>query len=136
MVDHYLALEVSRDASQAEVADAYRKLVGRYHPDRHADNDLIELAEEKLKAINEAYAILSDPDRRSAYDRELNAAGPVIRMSAAEVSRPPWLLRVFVGMIAGALLVFLFRLLQHPRAAVFFLLTFGLVWFYNRRRQR
>jgi molecular chaperone DnaJ len=64
--DYYELLGVSREAEAAEVKSAYRKLALKYHPDRNPGNGE---AEEKFKAINEAYAVLSDPQKRSHYDR-------------------------------------------------------------------
>lgn len=66
MVDYYEVLEVERDADGRTIKAAYRKLALAYHPDRNRGN--VE-AEEKFKAINEAYAVLSDPEKRSRYDR-------------------------------------------------------------------
>ena len=63
--DYYETLGVSRDASDAEIKKAFRKLARRYHPDVAKDKDI---AEEKFKAINEAYEVLSDPDKRKKYD--------------------------------------------------------------------
>jgi len=64
--DYYEVLGVSREASESELKKAYRKKALEFHPDRNPDN---EEAEEKLKEINEAFAVLSDPNRRSRYDR-------------------------------------------------------------------
>jgi|WetSurMetagenome_2_1015567.scaffolds.fasta_scaffold322910_2 hypothetical protein len=78
--DPYAVLGVARNATDAEIRVAYRELVARYHPDKHAGNPLEGLAAEKMAEINRAYEILSDSRRRSAYDggaggfRE--AAGP------------------------------------------------------------
>lgn len=55
MRDPYEVLGVSRNASDAEVKKAYRELVRKYHPDNYHDNPLSDLAEEKMKEINEAY---------------------------------------------------------------------------------
>jgi molecular chaperone DnaJ len=55
----YEVLGVKEGASQAEIKAAYREQVKKYHPDKHSDNPLQELAEEKLQEINEAYDILS-----------------------------------------------------------------------------
>jgi molecular chaperone DnaJ len=57
-------LGVSRDADQARIKDAFRKLALRYHPDRNKEPG----AEERFKEIAEAYAVLSDPKKRSEYD--------------------------------------------------------------------
>ncbi len=65
-VDYYRILEVSRDASGAEIKKAYRKLALKYHPDRNPDD---KEAEEKFKLINEAYQVLSDEEKRAIYDR-------------------------------------------------------------------
>jgi len=67
--DPYAVLGVSRGASDAEIKAAYREQVAKYHPDRHSGNPLEELAAAKMAEINRAYEILSDPERRAAYDR-------------------------------------------------------------------
>jgi len=64
--DFYKVLEVSRNASEREIKKAYRRLAMKYHPDRKTDN---ADAEEKFKVIQEAYAVLSDEQKRSAYDQ-------------------------------------------------------------------
>ena len=63
--DYYKLLGVNRNASEAEIKKAYRKLAMKYHPD-HAKGD--KAAEEKFKKISEAYAVLSDKDKRQEYD--------------------------------------------------------------------
>lgn len=63
--DYYDILGVSRDARPEEIKRAFRRLAMQYHPDRNREDG----AEERFKAINEAYEVLSDPDRRAAYDR-------------------------------------------------------------------
>jgi molecular chaperone DnaJ len=64
--DYYEVLQVSRDASDQELKSAYRKLAMQYHPDRNPNNPQ---AEDQFKLCSEAYQILSDPDKRAAYDR-------------------------------------------------------------------
>src|SRR5439155_2052215 len=64
--DYYALLGVPREASEADIKKAYRRLAMEYHPDR---NDGDKAAEEKFKQITEAYAVLRDPDKRAAYDR-------------------------------------------------------------------
>ncbi len=66
--DYYEILGVARNASEDEIKKAYRKLAMKYHPDRN-QGDAAKAAEEKFKEIKEAYEILSDADKRAAYDR-------------------------------------------------------------------
>ncbi len=66
--DYYEILGVKRDASQKEIKTAYHKLARKWHPDLHTSTAKEE-AEEKIKQINEAYEVLSDPDKRAKYDR-------------------------------------------------------------------
>ena len=58
MQNPYEVLGIKEGASQQEIKDAYREQVKKYHPDKHQDNPLYELAEEKLQEINEAYEYL------------------------------------------------------------------------------
>jgi molecular chaperone DnaJ len=69
--DYYEVLGVAREASEQEIKSAYRKLALQFHPDRNPNNPD---AEEKFKECSEAYAILADMDKRSAYDRFGHAA--------------------------------------------------------------
>lgn len=64
--DYYKILGVERKATEAEVKSAFRKLALQYHPDRNPGN---KQAEEKFKEINEAYEVLSDPQKRARYDQ-------------------------------------------------------------------
>ncbi|SFB24621.1 molecular chaperone DnaJ [Acetitomaculum ruminis DSM 5522] len=69
--DYYEVLGVSKDASDAEIKKAYRKLAKKYHPDANPGD---KEAEAKFKESSEAYAILSDPDKRRQYDQFGHAA--------------------------------------------------------------
>jgi len=64
--DYYETLGVSKTASEEEIRSAFRKLARKYHPDVAKDK---KTAEEKFKEINEAYEVLSDPEKRKKYDQ-------------------------------------------------------------------
>ena len=66
--DFYEILGVAKTASDAEIKSAYRKAALKWHPDRHTGNDK-KAAEEKFKEINEAYQVLSDSQKKQAYDQ-------------------------------------------------------------------
>ena len=65
--DYYRILDVPRNASDAEIKKAYRKLAMQYHPDRNPGKE--KWANEKFKEINEAYGVLGDPQKRGQYDQ-------------------------------------------------------------------
>jgi curved DNA-binding protein len=63
--DYYRTLDVSREATAEDIKKAYRKLARKYHPDVSKEAD----AQRRMQEINEAYAVLSDPEKRAAYDQ-------------------------------------------------------------------
>ena len=81
--DYYQILGVNKDTSKEEIKKAYRKLAMKYHPD-HAKGD--KAAEEKFKKISEAYAVLSDDDKRKEYDT-FGAEGFRQRFSQEDIFR-------------------------------------------------
>ena len=64
--DYYEVLGLQKGASEDEIKKAFRKMAMKYHPDKNPGN---KEAEEKFKEVNEAYSVLSDPDKKSKYDR-------------------------------------------------------------------
>lgn len=68
--DYYEVLGAERSATAAELKKAYRRLAMKFHPDRNPDD---KDAEDKFKEANEAYEVLSDEDKREAYDRHGHA---------------------------------------------------------------
>jgi curved DNA-binding protein len=63
--DYYQTLGVARDASAEDIKKSFRKLARKYHPDVSKEAD----AEKRMKEVNEAYTVLSDPEKRAAYDQ-------------------------------------------------------------------
>ena len=81
--DYYEILGVERKASQEELKKAFRKLAMKYHPDRNQDDPT---AEDRFKEVNEAYAVLSDADKRKQYDM-FGAEGFGQRFSQEDIFR-------------------------------------------------
>lgn len=81
--DYYKILGVDKNASDSDLKKAYRKLALKYHPD-HAKGD--KSSEEKFKQISEAYAVLSDPEKRKQYD-QFGSAGFQQRYSQEDIFR-------------------------------------------------
>src|SRR5579862_2450026 len=63
--DYYEVMGVARDATEAQIKQAYRKLARKYHPDVSKEKD----AEAKFKEVREAYEVLKDPEKKRAYDQ-------------------------------------------------------------------
>ena len=95
--DFYTILEVSRTASPDEIKSAHRELVKKYHPDLFPGATQKARANKRLQQINEAYAILSNPERRRQYDSRYPQRATVVnpaasagkRRSTASFRRPP-----------------------------------------------
>jgi molecular chaperone DnaJ len=107
--DYYELLGVSREASDQELKSAYRKQALKYHPDRNPGN---KAAEERFKEASEAYQVLSDSDKRAAYDHYghagLNGAGGGFNGS-------PFSVGVDIGDIFGDLFGEMFSMGGHQR---------------------
>jgi molecular chaperone DnaJ len=103
--DYYDVLGVSKSASVAEIKDAYRKLAMQYHPDRNKSPD----AEERFKEISEAYAVLSDDEKRTQYDT-LGHAGFDQRYTTEDIFRGADFDSIFRDLGAGFGIGDLFRI--------------------------
>ena len=66
--DYYDVLGVEKSASASDLKNAFRRLARKYHPDRSTEDD----AEDRFKEIQEAYAVLSDDQKRAQYDRSVS----------------------------------------------------------------
>ncbi len=105
--DYYEVLGVSRDANDQELKSAYRKQALKYHPDRNPGN---HTAEEKFKEASEAYQVLSDADKRAAYDRYGHAG-----LGAQGFGAGPFAGGVDIGDIFGDLFGEMFSMGGMPR---------------------
>ncbi len=92
--DYYEVLGVARGAPLAEIKRAYRRLAMQWHPDKNPDDPD---SEDRFKEINEAYAVLSEPERRAHYDRFGHAGGPGVSAGGAGFGS---VAEVFEGLIS------------------------------------
>jgi curved DNA-binding protein CbpA len=82
----YDTLGLERDASDQDIRKAFRRLALKHHPDRFADNERSE-AEERFQGITEAFNVLSRPESREKYDKEISQGTADKAMDAKEISR-------------------------------------------------
>ncbi len=89
--DHYKTLGVGADAATVAIKKAYRALAVRYHPDKNPGDVFCEA---RFREVAEAYYVLSDKDRRAAYDNERWLSGMGHGVKGQEAVTPAWLYRV------------------------------------------
>ena len=82
--DYYEVLGLKKGASEDEIKKAFRKMAMKYHPDKNPGD---KTAEEKFKEVNEAYSVLSDPDKKSKWIRMQDSAEAAASAEALEASR-------------------------------------------------
>ncbi len=85
-VTHYDTLGLEVDATAGDIRRAFRELTMKYHPDRYT-GDKREQAEERFQGITEAFNVLSRPELREKYDREISKGGEGRAMDRAEIAR-------------------------------------------------
>ena len=138
MADYYEILGVNRRATTEEITKAYKDLVMKYHPDQHAQNELKELAEEKLKEANAAYETLKSTKRRQLYDAGMSAPFQA-HPGAGPVQLSPRSIRRMVLVTAGWMIAIplLFRLSHNPKlfAAILGGVFAWRLWRKRRRRE-
>lgn len=113
--DYYEVLGIARGASNKEINRAFRKLSAAYHPDRNRTPE----AEEKLKEINKAYEVLSDPEKRTAYDHSRHEATERKKTKKHLDGQGITIYHVnaILAIIIVCLLVFLFNILKSIEVA-------------------
>jgi curved DNA-binding protein CbpA len=112
-ITYYEELGVERTASAEEIRDAFRSLARLLHPDQQSDPQLREMAERQMRKLNRVYSVLSDSERRAAYDESLDeprGAGPVIVFSGADGNVKKLIVRVsaLAGIVLGSALLIWF----------------------------
>ena len=113
IIDYYKVLQVDPEADREVIAAAYRKLALKYHPDTHSSAE----AEEMMKLLSRAYAVLSDPEERARYDairREfVEEDGRAAPRQPGKQSRSELLAKIFIRVGLIALIVLAMR--ANPR---------------------
>ena len=115
--DYYKILQVHPSASKEVIDAAYRKLASKYHPDVSDSSEAVD----KMKLLNEAYEVLSDPSKRSDYDRD--------RKQTESTARLDW--RRFI-IPAGIILIILLATRFGFRLALILLVFMGILWVAQR----
>ena len=98
--DYYEVLRVSKTADASEIKKAYRALGKKYHPDANPGD---KEAEEKFKELSEAYAVLSDPEKRQKYDQFGHAAftaALVEQVDLADLILAAWILQTYLAIFS------------------------------------
>jgi DnaJ-class molecular chaperone len=113
IIDYYKVLQVDPEADQEVITAAYRKLALKYHPDTNSSAE----AEEMMKLLSRAYAVISDPQERARYDairREfVEEEGRGAPVKAGKKSRSELLAKIFIRVGLIALIVLAMR--ANPR---------------------
>ena len=89
MKDYYKILGLSDKSSPGEIRERYRALVTSCHPDKFQEAKNKMRAEERIKEVNEAYALLRDPEQRAAYDRQRQQRRRSMRSAYSHLNTTP-----------------------------------------------
>ena len=128
--DYYDILQVHPKAEKEVIKAAYRKLAAKYHPDMNKAPDAME----KMKQINAAYEVLSDPAKRAVYDAATGVGS--MRVPSGRVYVPT---RVWRSLMIPAIMIVLTTALRlGPRLALLLVVFFAVVWllFFRTRSGR
>jgi curved DNA-binding protein CbpA len=117
--DYYAILQVHPEADREVIGAAYRRLAAKYHPDVSTSPD----AAEKMKQLNEAYEVISDPARRAAYDRSRRIRGTASGDGLAPVRSWRW----FV-LPVGLLVFILIAATRGIKLALMLLVLAAVIW--------
>ena len=139
MADHYEVLGVPPNATLGEIEQAFAEIAEQYHPSKHEQNELKDLAAAKLAAAQHAYTVLRDTRLRAQYDREAGFRPTQVADSTREA---------FVGALKAQLpslivkalwlvLTFVYvRIVKNPKIILFTFGTLILIWGVRRLRRR
>ena len=133
MTDYYQVLGVSDNADKQEISKAYKSLARRYHPDKHLNNELEELAAEKLVQLNEAYAVLSNPQKRAAYDATRRGVQPSYPgptpSGGQDIDIQQSFKKLLRTLLVFAVVFFALRFVRGPRALAVVGIVLAAAWF-------
>jgi len=135
--DYYKTLEILKNASDTEIATAYKTLAARYHPDKHQGNDLEDLARDKLTELNEAHKVLSNNKLKARYNLARSNRNKTDNLSAGTPCTPhaPDQINTkkLFQLIKWALILFTspiwLKFIRTPRTALVVVSTIAILWF-------
>ncbi|MDD5702138.1 MAG: DnaJ domain-containing protein [Dehalococcoidales bacterium] len=133
-LDYYCILQVHHKAEKEVIDAAYRRLAAKYHPDVSRVPD----ASERMKQINTAYEVLSDPARRAAYDASLGMSAspdalPYTTVRSRHLAKPWRVLLIMAGIILIAFVAFRLGfglLLRSSRLVAVLVVIFIAIWLF------
>jgi len=137
-IDYYKVLQVDPEADRDVIEAAFRRLARKYHPDTNRSGE----AEEKMKMLSEAYAVLSDPEKRARFDAQRSsmqsdgnpfAGGPAPGEAYARGRGQELLKRILVRAAVVILVIAAFRI--NPRIGIILAGAVLIWWLFSRQRR-